>query len=189
MANMTPGALARSIAPRLEVWLEDSSDKSKEPIVENLNMNLESLRLAHADLDDDARGMPSVPIILLDSPRQIMVCTCNDIMSRIDGSDNIRSSPLERTKMGDALRRALEETIQSYRVPPPVLCCLGDSKEGGTGTRGHTDPSFMLNEAVLHLQDVLVEDSLTSLSKENFERWCTEVASLLHSEVCSKKGE
>lgn len=33
MANMTPGALARSIAPRLEVWSEDSSDKSKEPLV------------------------------------------------------------------------------------------------------------------------------------------------------------
>ena len=187
MANMTPGALARSIAPRLEVWLEDSSDKSKEPMVENLNLNLESLRLAHADLDVDARGMSNVPILLLDSPRQIMVCTCNDIMNRIDGSDNIRSSPSEMIKMGDALRRALRETIQSYRDPPPVLCCLGDSKGGGTC--GHTDPDFLLNEAVLHLQDALVEDSLTSLSKENFERWCTEVASLLHSEVCSKKGK
>lgn len=178
MANMTPGALARSIAPRLEVWLEDNYDKSKEPLVENLNMNLEAVRLTHADLDDDAKGTANVPILLLDSPRQIVVCTCSDIMDSIDGNGIApRNAPREK-KIGNALRQALREIIQSYRVPPPVLCCLGDSNCTGA------DPGLLLNEAVLHLKDALIEDSLMTFSKENFDRWCTEVASLLHSEVC-----
>ena len=182
MANMTPGALARSVAPRLEVWLEDSSETSKEPLVENINMNLEALRLTHFDLDDDAQGTSNAaPILFLDSPRQILLCSCNDIIGRIDSSGVTgRNTSGGKIKIGGALRQALQETINSYRVPPPVLCCLGDSS--------CIDPGLLLNEAVLHLQDALVEDSLTSLSKENFERWCTEVASLLHSEV-SKRGE
>ena len=179
MANMTPGALARSIAPRLEVWSEDSSDKSKEPLVENLNMNMEAVRLAHADLNDDAQGTAIVPILLLDSPRQIMVCSCSDIVESIDGSGVARGNTPGKKKIGNAFRQTVEETIQSYRVPPPVLCCLGDSNSTGA------DPGLLVNEAVLHLQDALIEDSLTSLSKENFDRWCTEVASLLHSEICT----
>ena len=140
---------------------------------------MEAVRLAHADLNDDAQGTAIVPILLLDSPRQIMVCSCSDIVESIDGSGVARGNTPGKKKIGNAFRQAVEETIQSYRVPPPVLCCLGDSNSTGA------DPGLLVNEAVLHLQDALIEDSLTSLSKENFDRWCTEVASLLHSEICT----
>lgn len=179
MASMSPGALARCIAPRLELWIEhptagNNRTETKEPLVESLNMNMEALRLAFLDLRDDAQQESKYsPILLLDSPRQVVLCDCSDIIDRLDGKTATRRTGADNecTKVGPVLLRAIEETLRSYRAPPPVLYCLGDRNTG------------YLNEAVLHLQDALVEDSYTNLSRENFDRWCTEIASLLHSEV------
>ena len=184
MASMSPGALARCIAPRLELWVEHprtstNENEAEEPLVESLNMNMEALRLAFADLRDDAQGTNYSPILLLDSPRQVMLCNCSDVIDRVDGMTTTRTGAdtTRSIKIGPMLQCATQETLKSYRVTPPVLYCLGDSNSGS------------LNEAVLHLQDAMVEDSLTSLSEENFERWCTEVASLLHSEVGASRLE
>jgi len=184
MARMSPGALARCIAPRLELWLEHATRGGNirsgkgEPLVESLNMNMEALRLAFFDLRDDAQQESKYsPILLLDSPRQVVICDCSFVVDRIDGRASTRRTIADSdhiTKVGPVLHRAIQETLRSYRVPPPVLYCLGDNNTG------------CMNEAILHLQDALVEDSYTSLSRENFDQWCTEVASLLHSEVAGK---
>ena len=195
MANMTPGALARCIAPRMELWL--SGDGANEPLVESLGMSMKALRSA---IDEHNRhhtisrmsGNGNALILLLDSPRQILL---HDCMQLPFGGLAIRSTPVSRfpvevsegssrgfTQTGKALRSAVEETIRSYRVAPPTRNDLilnnYEEKEKIRNLMMERNDQDVL--ALSHINDAMVEDSRVGIGKKTYAEWCTDISDLIH---------
>jgi hypothetical protein len=186
MANtgaMSPGTLARCVAPRLELWL--SGKRCKAPIVDSINMSMESLKLTIAehmdaisssassysnDTEEEESGIP-VPVLLVDSPQQIMVYNCLHLYTtdNMNDDNDYREHHMDMT-VGSALRKAVDAAARSYHVTPPIFYIL-DLNETETN-----DASL---QPFLRVQDALLEDSLTSDDFQNFEQWGTEIAELL----------
>jgi len=187
---MNPGTLARCVAPRLELWL--SGKRCKAPIVDSINMSMESLKLTIAEhmqssssslsypnqAEEEESGMP-VPLLLVDSPQQIMVYNCLHLYSDMNDDDDndYRERHMDIT-VGSALRKAVDAAARSYHVTPPIFYIL-DLNETETN-----DASL---QPFLRVQDALVEDSLTSDDFQNFEQWGTDIAELLFEELTGEE--
>ena len=182
MGSMPPDVLARCIAPRIEVWVEGCGPKD-EPLVESLSMNDEALRMTLRDLRNGSSfplgsgksASQIAPVLLLDSPRQVVLVSCDELYG-----ERGEAATSTTDDIGPMLRSATQETLDSYRSTPPVLNCFGGEAKLAA-----------LDQAALHLKDALVEDSVSSLSKESFQEWCTAMSHLLHLEIkdASNKGQ
>lgn len=166
MSNMSPSALTRCIAPRLELWV--SGENTSGPLHENFRMNMIELR----NLLDESFGFHKGtelenlerPLLFLDTPRQILVYDCHDFC----GIPPIQSV----TDIPKKLKKSIELAKESYRVPPPVSIVSNDK-------------GVFIN----HLFDAFIEDSLASESKQTYEEWTTEVAEILYHNVMEGNGK
>jgi len=169
MINMTPDALARCIAPRLEFWL--SGKTSEEPVIESVNMSLEEVRYTIVDQIGTYDSSPTEeyagpsPIIFLDSPSSVLIYDCRDLC-------NLRTVTID--DIPPSLLDSKNDALSSYRVPPPFFCLVGE----GTIT---SLKAFNL------FSDALVEDSITLSKHESYENWCTVLAEILFSEISEEQ--
>ena len=153
MFNMPPSVLARCIAPRLELWY--LGFQSKEFAVESIDMCLSSLVSSTGEL---GRGQGlGTPIVFLDSPNQIYLNTFS-----VQSKKSLKPIPEFQQKR---IYEAINEAVNSYRVPPPV------------------DISFDIADAWLsspHIVDSLIEDSHNALFRLNFKDWCSDIAEIVN---------
>lgn len=151
MYSMSPSILARCIAPRLELWA--SGDEAQEPIMENMDLNLEYVALSLMDQQDQSSDL----ILFLDSPREIVVCDSRFLQE---------SGSTSEVVIGKTLERSIQAACRSYRVPPTVVYELDLAKSSPV------PPS-------LRIADALVEDSRTVQGLLNFAQWKEEVAAMI----------
>ena len=110
MSSMSPSALSRCIAPRLELW--KGGIDTKEASVDFLNLNLKDIIY-----DIDSRIGDSA-LLFLDSPRQLILYDCIGIGAK-NGLESENDIP-------ERLGVAMMEALESYRVPPSHIIALGD---------------------------------------------------------------
>ena len=169
MSNMSPSALTRCIAPRLELWV--SGENTSGPLHENFGMNMIELRNLldesfgfHKDTDTTDLEKLERPLLFLDTPRQILIYDCHDFcgMPPIQSLNDIPKK----------LKISIELAKQSYRVPPPVSIVSNDK-----------------GVFVNHLFDALIEDSLASESSQTYDDWTTEIAEILYHNISEGNGK
>lgn len=163
MGNMPPLTISRCIAPRLELWL--TGEESKKAVNDHLNMSMNDVRYAiidHICASDNEEGEYAgpMPLLLLDSPKQALIHDCRQLCNHRRTTDE---------EIPPAMIESAEDGRRSYRVAPPFNKLVYN---------GVDDCACAV--AMLHLSDVMVEDSLTSLKKESFNEWCTGIAEVLH---------
>jgi hypothetical protein len=154
MYGMSPSILARCVAPRLDLWA--TGDDAQEPIMENMDLNLEHVTFSLMDLQEHSGNL----ILFLDSPREILVCDSRHLQES-------GSSTLQSTTIGRALEQTIQAACRSYRVPPTVVYELDFGK-----SRTQIPPRSRITDA-------LVEDSPTVQGLQNFVQWKQEVAAMI----------
>ena len=130
MKSMPPSALARCLAPRLELW------KDNEVYFDNLPLSLSELRIKMEQFDDD--DSEGTMILFLDSPEQILVLAhpISLLGHQKPGNEkklsNEKANGMTVDELSSELRHAIDEAIQSYPMAPPVEYCLdkADSDRG-----------------------------------------------------------
>jgi hypothetical protein len=153
--SMSPSVLARCIAPRLELW--DSSGSEDEPIVEDMDLSLEHVGMSLMEHRQTGRDQSSDLVLLIDTPREIVVCDSRHLQG---------SETTSKAEIGKGLERSIEIAAASYRVPPPVVYEL-DLAESSSPM------------PLARVKDVLVEDSQTVQGLQNYEQWKQEVAAMV----------
>uniref|UniRef100_A0A7S4JAP5 Uncharacterized protein n=1 Tax=Odontella aurita TaxID=265563 RepID=A0A7S4JAP5_9STRA len=225
MGNMSPGALARCIAPRMELWScpltrKDASeasaaegeggargggggaaaaltvDSASGPLVDSIEMSMTAVREAVQDHADNGRGEGEGGdglVLLLDSPRQIMLYDCRDLASAASnlgeipppagvggGGTGIDAGDAE---VNETLRSVIAETVRSYRATPPVRYAL-KANEGGRGIAAGggygVPPLSHINDAMVEDAGVPDEEGRTTL---RYDEWCDGIAGLIHDEI------
>jgi hypothetical protein len=164
MSNMSPDVLSRCIAPRLELW--SSGKDTSNATFEVVNMNMNHIRESiHSHIENTGDMNPnkdgSMSMLLIDTPSNLIIYDCKGLLYH-DGQE-CRFDDLPA-----AILKAKADALKSYRVPPPVF------SSNLTSTMHH---------AVESLRDFLIEDSVTSLSHESYEEWCSTIAEILLDET------
>lgn len=154
MSSMSPLVLARCIAPRLELW--ESGNETEEPILTTMGLSFDDVK---SQLLEYQQADPNL-ILFLDSPFGIVVCDSRHVQA-VDGLSN-------PVVVGEALQRAVQHAVDSYRSPPPVTWAL-DTKV----PVGHVWNDFM------------VEDALTATLRQNFVEWKRDLAASIFDEVAN----
>jgi len=158
MSIMNPAVLARAIAPRVELWSEDG----KEQRIESLRMNRVSLEEA---LDEEEEENGGLPILLLDSPWQIM------LYRHVDDDKNTEI-------MDNTILNVVEKAVASYRVPPPVRFSL---RQQDYLKQGETISSWeRFSDAMLEDLDGEVDADTSNEMVNAFELWCTKIANTVY---------
>lgn len=163
MSNMVPSVLARAIAPRLQLWESapvvpsskaGSRDCEDEPIMDVMELSSTAVQEAVMEYDQTSKR----PLLLfLDAPDQILVLHAAHIVATRSPESAIISS---------ALKRAIQEAANSYRVPPPIFYEL-------------SPPSNDASPVLLRLVDVLMEDAPSPRGDEHFAAWRSRIAKLV----------
>jgi hypothetical protein len=97
-------------------------------------------------------------ILFLDSPFGIIVCDSRHVQA-VDGQSS-------NVVVGEALKRAVQHAVDSYRTPPHVTWALDT------------------NVPVGHFwNDFMVEDALTATLQQNFVEWKRELAASIFDEL------
>jgi hypothetical protein len=174
MTSMTPSALTRCIAPRLQLW--ESGEDVKEPIWEVLDLRSDAVQTAILECTSthpsSRKGSPGL-ILFLDTPEQIVVMDARSVIQTTDdtdGSPGVRSNGISRHRssssvplvMGVGLRTAVEDAARSYRTRPRLVVEL---------------PASQGERTLLRLVDHLIEDAAHAASNsENFADWKAKIA-------------
>lgn len=167
ISSMSPSALTRCIAPRLEFWV---SGDNTGPLHEHCKMNMIELRNLmqesfgfHKNTNKSELELQEMdkPLLFLDSPRQVLVCDCHDFCG-LPPINNENDVPKK-------LIQSVELAKQSYRVAPPVKIAWNDSSA----------------EFLKHLSDALIEDSVVLVSEtfHTYDEWTTIVAEILYHNI------
>jgi hypothetical protein len=174
MTSMTPSALTRCIAPRLQLW--ESGEDIREPIWEVLDLRSDAVQTAILECTSTHRSSrkgSSGLILFLDTPEQIVVMDARSVIQAADdtdgsprmrsnGTSKYQSSLSERLVMGVGLRTAVEDAACSYRIRPRIVVELQASQGERT---------------LLRLVDHLIEDTAHAASNsENFADWKAKIA-------------
>ncbi len=159
MGNMSPSALSRCIAPRIELWT--SGADAKEPVCSSMGMSLNDIKFTVIDLSVSFMESPSQstpkPVLLLDSPREVAIYDCSVFVGA--------EMRVKQKEIPNKLRKAAHEAKESYRVRP---------FSAATNEAHLTSPL----EVGHHFRDALVEDS--SISGQTYDQWLTLIAEVLH---------
>jgi len=106
LSSMSPTVLAKSVAPRLELWDSTEAISEVDLALEKVTMHV----LEHQQSDE--------PLFLfLDSPSVILVCDSR----QLHASPNISK---HSAVVGENLHHAINIACKSYRTPPPITYAL-----------------------------------------------------------------
>lgn len=179
MSCMSPSVLSRCIAPRLELWLSGRNGKEKkEAVYKNLNMSLENIM--NSVMDKVNAGLQNEPpLLLLDSPRQIVVHSCHDF-SNLENDSNVNAVHVDKDiDIPKELSEAVRKASNSYRVSPPYsytrMTGEATAAEGQNNYMLRGEEGSMDKNTRSHLMDALVEDSKLSSGLSYYE-WRSEIA-------------
>ena len=174
MSSMTPSALTRCIAPRLQLW--ESGEDIMEPIWEVLDLRSDAVQTAVLEGTRTLQHRPKGSfglILLLDTPEQIVVMDARSVIltDDLDDTSGARHSGTHRATnttatlvMSIGLRMAVEDAARSYRTQPRILVELQNSSSDSERT-------------LLRLVDHLLEDTAhAASSSENFADWKAKIA-------------
>lgn len=163
MSNMVPTVLARAIAPRLQLWesarlvpsyKSSSYDSEDEPVMDVMDLSSTAVQEAVMEYDQTSKR----PLLLfLDAPDQILVLHAAHVVAT-------RNS--EPASISPALKRAIQDAADSYRVPPPIFYEL-------------SPPGMDASPVLMRLVDVLMEDAPSSSGDEHFSAWRSRIARLV----------
>ena len=159
MSSMTPTALSKCVAPCLQLW----SAQEDTPIMEMVDLNLDFIQNAMQDSKEDD------DVLFLDSPQQFIVCNARRFLdsntttaATSNGKDIIQTPP--------KLAAAIAAAKQWYRTPPSMRLALSSAPS----TEDHQD-----NEAIICLDNALVEDKPAAGGIRDFDEWKMNVASMV----------
>jgi hypothetical protein len=162
MSSMTPPALARCIAPQLQLW-----SASGGMILDTIDLRMEAVKQAVVEFGYDARTRNPRPdlVLLMDAPDCIVVCDASYISS--DPSSNTGKKKKKPIKVGVDLERAIRAAVNSYRTPPTVIYDIDQHNFNG-------GPGFF------RLVASLVEDQQGNRGAANFKEWREKLAGDIH---------
>jgi len=171
MGNMSPSSISRCISPRLELWISGLGNKG--PSFDSVGTSMDDIRFAVIDqvgLHEKTEEAPDAstprPLLLLDSPRQVLIYDCYEFC-RLQSGIKDEDVPMD-------LKISAKMAKQSYRVPPLVKSSAG-SKD------------IQLADADSHLKDALIEDSRLSETNQTYKEWLNLLAEVLFSEISKKE--
>jgi len=172
MASMTPGVLAKAIAPSLVLW----SMKDDEAVVQSLPLSRDGIVNAMEGIDENDG------ILLLDSPKRIILYLADNTMrpsvkkgmSKAKNKDNDKVS----INVGPNLESTLLSCLKGFRTPPASWKELESFLEGGDFEEVTSNIFY----------SALLEDKPTASGIRDFSEWKTEMASLIQEDL-KKSGD
>jgi len=185
MASMLPTTLARAIAPRMQLWesmsttngKDDSKEEDDCPILDIMDLSSTAVQEAIMEYSQTA---PHPLLLFLDAPDQILLLNARHVVPNsttpVVKSKTTKSAP--PVLASPALRRAVQEAADSYRICPPILEQLEDPSANNS--------SSSEEEALLRLIDCFIEDAPnvgTPARDANFAAWRTRMAHAVHAYV------
>mmetsp|Transcript_4345 Transcript_4345/g.8339 ORF Transcript_4345/g.8339 Transcript_4345/m.8339 type:complete len:303 (-) Transcript_4345:1275-2183(-) len=161
MSNMTPDAIARCIAPRIELW--SCVEETQEATSYGVGMNMKDIQngmLSH--FENVSKN--ELPILFVDTPSSIILYDCQNLFHQTHPSVAIIED------LPATLKKAKTNALKSYRVTPQVYSSFSKHVRMVTPTSDQ-------------LTDYLIEDSITSTTHHSFGEWCAIISDILYSET------
>ena len=178
MKSMPPSALARCLAPRLELW------KDNEVYFDNLPLSLSELRVKMEQFEDDESE--GTMILFLDSPEQIMVLAYPIFLLGHPKAGNEEKLSNEKAngitvELSSELRHAVDEAIQSYPMAPPVEYCLD---------KADLDRGMKILKRAMVKDHKLLRSGTTHLDGQQkvaitYNQWSNRIAKIVYRYVCT----
>jgi hypothetical protein len=163
MSSMTPQALARCIAPQLQLW-----SASEGMILDTIDLKMEAVKQAVGEFGYDARTRNPRPdlVLFMDAPDCIVVCDASYVSN--DSSSTTGKKRKKPITIGADLQSAIRTAVSSYRTPPTVIYDL-DQHNFNNGGPGY-----------VRLVASLVEDQQGNKGVANFKEWRDKLAGDVH---------
>ena len=155
---MSPEALSRCLAPRLQLW---SGDKV---LVDLIDLRYESVVRTIREEASLRRNPYDVLLLVLDAPDQIVVA--NALACLPDSKERPENIP---DQLGPKLESLLHEMATSYPTPPPILY--------GGGGDGVSWLTHVCKEDL-----PLIQPDGTVIA-QNFDAWRTQIAQAVRKEL------